>query len=302
MHILSIADLSSTDINNIFKITDRLKGSKGKAYLGNTVLTLLFEKASTRTRLSFESAMMHLGGQSVYMDASTTHLSRGESISDTAKVLGLYSDIIAARLYSQADLAEIAKNAGVPVINALTDLEHPCQALSDLYTMRSRLGSLKGKKFAFIGDITANTSNSLLLACTKLGMEVALVGPKNYEPLRKYLGLAKKSGKADVYSSIEDGLKDSDVVYTDTFVSMGEEASAKKRKKELAPYQLNSKALGHAKPRALVMHCLPAHRGEEITAGVIDGPNSVVWEQAAKKMHVEKAIILYALGRGKEFL
>ena len=294
MNFLSIGDLSKEEILRIFEIADNLKEGKSEMALKeDAVAALIFEKPSTRTRVSFEVAMAQLGGHSIYIDSRTSQLSRGESISDTAKVLSGYVDFIIARLYRHDDLLELAANASVPVINALTDLEHPCQALSDLYTVLEVKKRFKGLKLAFVGDIAANTANSLMLGGAKLGMEIALVGPKGYAPNTLYFSKAREYSKVGVYDSIEEGVSDADIVYTDTFVSMGQEEEAEKRRKLFAPYQVNKKLMSYAKKDAIVMHCLPAHRGEEITDEVIDGPQSVVWQQAKNKLLLEKAVLLY---------
>lgn len=291
-HLLSINDLSKTEILDIFEMATRLKKSGPEDLLDGSTLSLFFEKPSTRTRLSFEAAMFYLKGNSVYLDAHTMQVSRGETYEDTAKTLSLYSDFIAARLYRHEDLARMAGASGVPVINALTDLEHPCQALSDLYTIRDAKG-LEKTRIAFIGDIATNTANSLLLGAAKLGAEMALVGPKGVSPNNDYLRTARRQARVEVFEDIKKGFEGADVVYTDTWVSMGQEAEAAKRKKLFGPYQLNAKALGYAKKDAVVMHCLPAHRGEEITADVLDGKRSIVWEQAKNKMFIEAAILVY---------
>ncbi len=288
-------DLSIGQIEEIFGMSDRLKHRKGNSLKNNEILALLFEKSSTRTRLSFESAMIQLGGHPVYIDSKTSQMSRGESLGDTARVLSGYVDIIAARMYRQEDLEELARYADVPVINALTDMEHPCQALSDVYTVREVFGKVKGLRIAFIGDIRANTANSLMVTASKLGARITLVGPEGYEPDKKYVSIARKYSDVDVSSSIEKGLKGCDVVYTDTFVSMGQEEEAERRRKMFSAYRLSSSVLRHANKGAKVMHCLPAHRGEEITSDVIDGKSSIVWQQARNKMTVEKAILLYLL-------
>ena len=294
MNFISVADLSKEEITEIFNIADDLKHERvGIALKEDAVAALIFEKPSTRTRVSFEVAMAQLGGHSIYIDSRTSQLSRGESIADTAKVLSGYVDFIIARLYKHDDIVELANNATVPVINALTDLEHPCQALSDLYTIQEVKKRLRGLKLAFVGDIAANTANSLMLAGAKMGMEIALVGPKNYMPNTFYFTKAREYSKVETYNNIKEGVADADVIYTDTFVSMGQEAEAEERKKLFAPYQVNKTLVSYAKKDAIVMHCLPAHRGEEITSDVLDGPQSVVWQQAKNKLLVEKAILLY---------
>lgn len=293
MNLLSVDDLTKEEVNVIYGIADDLKNNKVEISLKDSILALLFEKPSTRTRVSFEAAMAQLGGHSIYLDSKTSQMSRGEEVADTARVLSGYVDFIAARLYKHADLLELANNSSIPVINALTDLEHPCQALSDLYTIQSVKRKLRGIKFAFLGDIAANTANSLMLLGAKMGMEVSLVGPKNYTPNSRYFTKAQEYGIVKAYDDLKEGLSDADVLYTDTFISMGEESEAERRRKLFAPYQLNKKALEYARSDAVVMHCLPAHRGEEITADVLDGPRSIIWPQSKNKLLVEKAILLY---------
>lgn len=294
MHFLSINDVSRDQINEIFDIADEISMGKSTTSLkeGST-LALLFEKPSTRTRVSFEVAMARLGGRSIYIDAKTTQMSRGEPISDTARMLSLYVDFVAARMYHHEDLLELANNSTVPVINALTDLEHPTQALADLYTVMNAKKRLKGVRIAFVGDVAQNTCNSLMLAATKMGAEMALVGPSNFPPNPQYLTRAREYGVVDIYDSMEDGLAKVDIIYTDTFVSMGNEQDAEQRRRMFAKYQVNSKALQYADKDALVMHCLPAYRGQEITADVLEGSKSIVWEQAKNKLLLEQAVLMY---------
>ena len=300
MNLLSSNDLSETQIKRIFELTDSLKSRTKKPLESRSpILALLFEKSSTRTRVSFESAMLQLGGHSIYIDSKTSQLARGESLADTARVLSLYVDIIAARMYKDSDLVELARHSSVPVINALTENEHPCQALSDVYTIREVFGKVGGLKIAFVGDIAANTANSLMLTAAKLGARISLVGPRGYSPNMDYVLRASRHVTVETTDDMQDGLRDCDVVYTDTFISMGQEAEAARRRKLFAKYQVNAKALGFAKKGVKVMHCLPAHRGEEITSEVLDGKNSIVWEQARNKMLVEKAILLYLLNSEK---
>ncbi|MEM0086788.1 MAG: ornithine carbamoyltransferase [Candidatus Micrarchaeaceae archaeon] len=293
-NFLGIDDLSREKIEAIFSIADRLKkGEEESSLKPNSTMALIFEKPSTRTRVSFEVAMAQLGGHAIYIDAKTSQMSRGETLADTARVLSGYVDFIAARLYKHSDLMELANNASVPVINALTDLEHPCQAVSDLYTIREEKGKLRGITLAFLGDIADNVANSLMLGAAKMGMKIALVGPKGYQPNPIYFNKAREYSEVYVYNDPSEGLSDADIVYTDTFVSMGQESEAEKRRKLFAPYQLNSELLSKAKENAKVMHCLPAHRGEEITDEVLDGPRSIVWQQSRNKLLLEKAILLY---------
>jgi len=294
MNLLSSADLSKEEIEEMFELAEDIKsGKEGLMLKDHSTVALFFEKPSTRTRVSFEVAADQLSGSSIYINTDTTHHTRGEELGDTAKVLGLYCDFIVVRIEDHEGLLTMAKNSKVPVINALTHLEHPTQALADCYTMIQYKKSMKKLRVAFMGDIAANTANSLMLTAVKLGAEMSLVGPKNKQANTFYFNKAREYGTVEMYDSVEDGLEGADVVYTDTFVSMGDEGEAESRKKMFAPYQLNSQALSYAKSDSIVMHCLPAHRGEEITAEVLDGPRSVVWEQAANKLIIEKAILLY---------
>ncbi len=294
MNLLSSADLSKENINEIFEVADTIsEGNVSLALKEHSIVALFFEEPSTRTRVSFEVATAQLGGMPIYIDAHTSQTVRGEALSDTAKVLSAYCDFIAVRINSHDDLITMADNSKVPVINALTSLEHPTQALADCYTILKRKGSLSKLKIAFMGDIAQNTANSLMLTAVKLGANISLVGPSSCKPNTFYFNKARGYGEVNVYDSIKDGLDDADIVYTDTFVSMGDESEASKRRNMFAQYQLNNKALSYAKDDALVMHPLPAHRGEEIASEAIDGPKSIVWEQAKNKLLIEKAILLY---------
>lgn len=299
MDLISSIDLSKKDIDRIFELSDRLKRGSKQSFSGNPLLALVFEKASTRTRISFEAAMHRLGGSSIYIDSHTSQMSRGESTADTARVMSSYVDVIALRLYKHSVIEDFAKACDVPVINALTDLEHPCQALSDVYTIKQTFGKLDKLRIAFVGDIAANTANSLMVTAAKMGAQISLVGPDACEPNQKYVDAASKFATVEVSDDLEGGLEGCDVIYTDTFISMGEESEAAKRRKMFAPYQVNGKMLKYAKNNVKVMHCLPAHRGEEITSDVIDGGRSIVWLQAANKLVVEEAILLYLLNNAK---
>lgn len=281
-------------MKNLFAIGDKVSSGKSDLSLSEkSTIALLFTEPSTRTRVSFEVAIAHLGGTPIYIDAKTSQMSRGEEVADTAKILSMYCDFIAVRTSDHSMVETMAENSTVPVINALTNLEHPTQALADIYTISRKKGDLKGLKIAFIGDIAQNTCNSLMLSSVKLGAEFSLVGPKSWRPKADYYNKAREYGRVYLSDSIEDGLEGADVVYTDTFVSMGFESDAETRRRLFAPYQLNAAALSNAKKDAIVMHPLPAHRGEEIASEVLDGKRSAVWEQAKNKLVMEKAILLY---------
>lgn len=294
MHLLGVDDISREQITDIFKIADDITAGRSTTSIKEeAVLALLFEKPSTRTRVSFEVAMRKLGGHAVYIDTKTSQMSRGESLEDTARVLSLYVDFIVARFNRNEDVLTLANYSTVPVINGLSDAAHPTQALTDIYTIQESKKKIKGVRIAFVGDVAQNTANSLMLAAVKMGAEMVLIGPKNYQPNSKYLVRAREYGVVDIYDSLSDGLANVDIIYTDTFVSMGFEAEAEKRKAIFADYQINSKALDLAPKTAQVMHPLPAFRGEEITADVLEGPRSLVWRQAENKLLLAQAIILY---------
>ncbi|MDE1832977.1 MAG: ornithine carbamoyltransferase [Candidatus Micrarchaeota archaeon] len=297
-HLLSSLDLSKRDIEKLFTTAKGIQNGDAKTLKAHPVLVLLFDEPSTRTRVSFEVAMAQLGGSSIYVDSHTSQMSRGETLEDTARVISSYADFIAVRTVEQADIIKLASASAVPVINALTHLEHPTQSLADVYTMMWKTGRVKGMRIAFLGDIAQNTANSLMVVATKMGASLSLVGPKGLAPNARYLAEARKFGDVRVTDSLEDGLAGADVVYTDTFVSMGDESSRSKREKLFAKYQLNGKALSYAKKGAQVMHPLPAHRGVEITGDVLDGPRSMVWEQARNKLLLEKAVLLQLSRRG----
>ena len=294
MNFISSDDLSEKQVLEVFSIADKLQSGELKNPIKeHSVLALLFSEPSTRTRVSCEVAMAQLGGSAVYIATQTSQMKRGETLEDTAKVISGYCDFIAVRTNEHKDVMTIAKSSTVPVINALTHLEHPTQALADVYTIIKHNKRIKGLKIAFVGDIAQNTASSLMLTATKLGASVSLVGPEGVTPNEFFYRKSKKYGKVELYNSIKEGVTGADVIYTDTFVSMGDEAEANKRKKLFEPYQVNKAMLQFAKSDAIVMHPLPAHRGEEITSDVLDGKSSVVWDQAKSKLYIEKALLVY---------
>ena len=299
-HLLSISDLSGGDIRSLISAAVAGKDSGCLSLLQNKTLALLFEKPSLRTRVSFEVAMLQLGRKAIYLSPSEVGLGGRESIPDVARVLGRYVDVIAARTFSHQTVETLAEYSGVPVINALSDLEHPCQALADLLTIYEKKGELKGLTLAFIGDGN-NVAHSLLLAAALTGMNFKIASPAGYEIqddiLKQAQKYAKKSG-SEILCLKEprlaaDGV---DVVYTDVWTSMGQEAESEKRRQAFARYQVNSKLLALAKNDAIFMHDLPAHRGEEVTDEVIDGEQSVVFDQAENRMHAQKALLARILG------
>lgn len=302
---LTMRDLSREDLNTIFeKIKVRkseIKKRETVSLLKNRVIGLMFEKPSTRTRNGFESAIMRMGGNSIYMAAGDLQLKRGEPIKDTARILGSYMDALVARVYEHDTVVGLAEYAGVPVINALSDLAHPTQAVCDLFTVLEVKKSLKGLTLAYIGDGN-NVCHSLLLACAMTGMNMNAACPKGYWPDEAYVNdaknISKETGaKIQIMESVKDASHGVDVLYTDTWVSMGEDAEKEKKLKDLKGYQINADLLKIAAKDAIVMHCLPAYRGLEITEDVMEGPQSVVWQQGENKMHSAAGILDFMLGR-----
>ena len=298
MNLLTIREMPEEFMKEVVELAVRLKKENDRARpdLRGRVLISLYEKPSTRTRLSFETAIANLGGQSIVMDFKSSQLSRGETMADTARVLSRYGHAISARLFSHSDLEELARHATVPVINALTDREHPCQALADMQTIIEH-GKEKGK-LVFMGDAANNVAISLMYIASRYGMHVVMCGPKNHLPKGEMLEAAWKSGaKVEVTSDPESAAKDADVIYTDVWVSMGDEKEQAERVEKLTPYQVNDSLMKLARPDCIVMHCLPAHRGQEITDSVLDGANATaVWDQAENRMWAQEALLLKLIG------
>ncbi len=298
--LLSISDLSGEDINRLLSDTLDMKASGWLSALGGKSLALLFEKPSLRTRVSFEVAMRQLGGQAIYLSQAEVGPGQRESIADIARVLSRYVDVIAARTFSHHTLELLADAASVPVINALSDREHPCQALADLFTIYEKKGELKGLTLAFVGDGN-NVANSLLLASALSGVNFRIASPKGYrvqdDVLRLAQGYALDSGaEITCTEEPETAVSGADVVYTDVWVSMGQEDEARKRRRAFSGYQINSELLSHASEDVILMHPLPAHRGEEVTDDILDSPASVVLDQAENRMHLAKALLAEVLG------
>jgi len=302
-NLLSLENLNKTELLNIIDITHKLKigGDTENGILSGKTLILIFQKPSTRTRASFELAMKHLGGCVLYLGWQEAQLGRGETISDTSRVLGRYADCIVARVYLQSEVEEISRYAKVPVINALSNEYHPTQAITDIYTLWEKKKELEGLKIAYIGDGN-NVCNSLLIGCSKVGINIDVASPSGYSPLSKALTIARKNAKragstVNMYTDPLKAAMDADVVYTDTFVSMGCEEEKTERERVFLPkYQITSRIFDYTADDAVFMHCLPAHRGDEVVDEVIDGPKSIVWDQAENKLHVAKAILTYLLG------
>nr|WP_242040354.1 MULTISPECIES: ornithine carbamoyltransferase [unclassified Desertifilum] len=296
--LLSLADLSASELQDLLQRAAQLKSGEIKLRC-NKVLGLLFSKASTRTRVSFTVAMYQLGGQVIDLNPNVTQVSRGEPLEDTARVLDRYLDILAIRTFKQADLKTYAEFTQIPVINALTDEEHPCQVLADLLTIQECFGSLAGHTLAYFGDGN-NMANSLMLGCALVGMNVRIATPEGYAPDAEIMARAKAiaAGKTEVLVTRDplEAAKGANVLYTDVWASMGQESEADNRIPLFQPYQLNTELLGHADKDAIVLHCLPAHRGEEITHEVMEGSHSRIWDQAENRMHAQKALLASLLG------
>lgn len=298
---LSVADLDPEELRFVIDVALDLKrrfyaGERIIPVLEGKTLLLIFQKPSTRTRISFDQAMTQLGGHVISLGWQEMQLGRGETIADTARVLTRYVDGVAARVYSHSDLVELAKHADIPIINALSNKEHPCQAVGDMLTILEKKGRLKGITMAFVGDGTDNVLHSLMLAAAMLGLNLRIASPKGYDPdleiFRMAAELAQESGSViEIVREPEEAVKGVDVVYTDVWVSMGQEAEKEKRIKDLSPYQVTPHLMELAKRNAIFMHCLPAHRGQEVVDEVIDGKWSVVWDQAENRLHAQKALL-----------
>ncbi|MBU6391140.1 MAG: ornithine carbamoyltransferase [Planctomycetes bacterium] len=296
--LISIADLSPTDIEEIFTVTKELKEWHNKGYdekcLNGKILGMIFEKSSMRTRVSFEVAMVHLGGYAIYLTQSDINLGKREAVKDGARVLSRYVNGIAIRTFGQETIQELARFATVPVINALSDYLHPCQALTDLYTIKEKFGTYANLKLAFVGDGN-NIARSLAQICAKLGLHFHIASPKGYELTPDFLSKTKQMADGNevvhLYQDPREAVENANVVYTDTWISMGQEAEIEVRKQAFKSFQVNSDLLKSAKSDVKVMHCLPAHRGEEITDEIIDGASSIVYDQAENRLHIEKALL-----------
>ncbi len=303
--LISIADLTSEELRFILHTAANFKeryygGERVIPVLRGKTLLMIFQKPSTRTRISFEVAMRQLGGDVISLTWQEMQLARGETIADTARVISRYVDGVAARVYKHEDLIELAKYATIPVINALSDKEHPCQAIGDMLTIWEKKGRYSGLTIAFLGDGSDNVLHSLLLASVKLGNNFRIATAKGYDPDPKIFKLALEEAQRndvsiEIYREPEDAVKGVDVVYTDVWVSMGQEAEAEKRIKDLSKYRVTTDLMKLAKPDVIFMHCLPAHRGYEVVDEVIDGPWSVVWDQAENRLHAQKAILALLL-------
>jgi ornithine carbamoyltransferase len=297
--LISISDLEKDEVLKIFSLAKDLKNKKFKSknFLKNKTAVLIFEKPSLRTRVTFEVGIKQLGGETIYLSQQDILPAKRETISDIAKNLSLWVDLIIYRSYSHSSVLEIGKYSNVPVINALSDREHPCQALSDFFTILEYKKNLKNLKFSYIGDGN-NVCNSLLLVASKLGISLTIATPKGYEPDEEILNIAKEESKVsgsriELIDNPYEAAKGAEIIYTDVWVSMGQEKEERERKKIFRRFQINKDLLKFASNNCLIMHCLPAHRGEEITDEVLDGKNSIVLKQAENRLHIQKAIIIY---------
>jgi ornithine carbamoyltransferase len=297
-------DWAPAEIEKLLDLAVRIKGwpDDWRTSLAGRSLAMIFEKSSTRTRVSFEAGMFQLGGFGMFLSSRDLQLGRGEPISDTARVLSRYVDGIMARTYAHSTVQDLAKFASIPVINGLSDLLHPCQALADFLTVRERFGTARGFGLCYIGDGN-NVAHSLLLTGAKLGARVSVVTPPGYAPEPRvvdwaYAAASESGGSIVVTTSIEEGIAGAHAVYTDVWTSMGQEGEAAERAKTFEPYRVTRRVLGMAEPDAIFLHCLPAHRGEEVEADVIDSPASAVFDQAENRLHAQKALLVTLLGDG----
>jgi ornithine carbamoyltransferase len=306
-HFLSLKDWSRDEIELLLEQAAAIKATP-EAYanaLAGQSLAMIFQKASTRTRVSFEVGMYELGGRALFLGSNDIQLNRGETIADTARVLSRYVHGIVARVFAHQDILDLARHGSVPVINGLSDLLHPCQALADYFTLRERRGTLRGLKLAYVGDGN-NVANELMFGAVKLGMRCSIGCPKGYEPnpliFKSAQREAQKLGSPvpEVTQDAFEAVAGADVVYTDVWTSMGQEAEAEERVSAFQGYSVTTKLMSAAGRDALFMHCLPAHRGEEVAAEVIDGPQSAVFDEAENRLHVQKAVLVTLMGAGED--
>ena len=303
-HLISLKDYSRDEIEEIFDLATRVKADP-QAYSGvlqGQTLAMVFQKASTRTRVSFEVGMFQLGGHALFLGANDIQLHRGESVADTAQVLSRMVNGIMARVYDHRDIQDLARYSTVPVINGLSDLLHPCQALADYFTLLEKRGGLEGLKIAYVGDGN-NVCNELMFGAVKLGLQMSIACPKGYEPhqvvTKAAMREAKRTGTPapEVVNDPFTAVAGADIVYTDVWASMGQEGEADKRQAAFVGFQVSEEVMAHAGPEALFMHCLPAHRGEEVAAEVIDGPQSVVFDEAENRLHTQKAVLMLLMAQ-----
>ncbi len=294
-HLLKLGDLTSEEIIATLNLADQLKYERKHGiphpHLAGKTLGMIFQKSSTRTRVSFEVGIGQLGGQALFLSSRDLQIGRGEPIQDTARVLSRYLDGIMIRTYAQQEVEDLAKYGSIPIINGLTDYAHPCQVLADLMTIRERKGSFKGLKLCFVGDGN-NMANSLIVGCIKVGMSVSIACPEAYQPDAQIMSWAKQNGQLEVSSDIPAMMQGADVVYTDVWASMGQEGEAEKRRAAFAGYQVNAENMAMTHEGCMVLHCLPAHRGEEITDDVLESHAAEIFEEAENRLHAQKAVMV----------
>ncbi len=294
-HLLKLSDWSSEDIIEVLNLADQLKYEKKNGikhnHLEGKTLGMIFEKSSTRTRVSFEVGMYELGGNALFLSSNDLQIGRGEPVEDTARVLSRFLDGIMIRTFAQSEVEALAEYGSIPIINGLTDYAHPCQVLADLLTIREHKGKLQGLKLCFIGDGN-NMANSLIVGCIKMGMSVAIACPADYQPDGDIMTWAKENGDFLVTDNIEAAVSGADVVYTDVWASMGQEGEAEIRKQKFADFQVNEKFMALANEGAMVLHCLPAHRGEEITAETFEKHANEIFDEAENRLHAQKAVLV----------
>ena len=294
-HLLKLGDLTKEEILDLLGLADQLKFERKNniphPILAGKTLGMIFQKSSTRTRVSFEAGMYQLGGNALFLSSRDLQIGRGEPVQDTARVLSRYLDAIMIRTYEQSEVEDLARYGSIPIINGLTDYAHPCQVLADLQTIREYKGTLAGRKLAFIGDGN-NMANSLIVGGIKTGMSVAIGCPKGYLPDADIIKWASKNGSLTITEDIFEAAKDADAVYTDVWASMGMEEEAEKRRRDFAGYCVDMKLMSVAKPDAIVLHCLPAHRGEEITDEVIEKYAASIFDEAENRLHAQKAVLV----------
>ena len=294
-HFLKLMDLSPNEITELLNLADQLKyerknGIEHKLLSGKT-LGMIFQKSSTRTRVSFEAGMYELGGSALFLSSNDLQIGRGEPVEDTARVLSRYLSAIMIRTYDQSEVEALAEYSSIPVINGLTDYCHPCQVLADLMTIREYKGSFKGLKLCYIGDGN-NMANSLIVGCIKMGIKISIACPNGYEPDKQLMAWASKNGDFTCTDKIDDAAKDADVLYTDVWASMGMENQAKQRRDIFSGYQINNDTLKVANKGAIVLHCLPAHRGEEIDGEVLEAHANEIFDEAENRLHAQQAVLV----------
>ena len=301
-HLLKLSDLSTEEIIEILNLADQLKYERKHGiehhHLKGKTLGMIFQKSSTRTRVSFEVGIYELGGTALFLSNRDLQIGRGEPVEDTARVLSRYLSGIMIRTFEQKEVEDLAKYGSIPVINGLTDYAHPCQVLADLLTIREKKGKLAGLKLCFVGDGN-NMANSLIVGCIKVGMKVAVACPKGYEPDADIIKWAQETGDLLITDNIEEAVSGADVLYTDVWSSMGMEAEIEERKRVFKSFQINTDHLTHANDGCMVLHCLPAHRGEEITAEVIEAHADEIFEEAENRLHAQKAVMVLTMGDKK---